>query len=200
MSGERSFLEVLELFLTGEVEELWHDKEKNSVRIGNLLWDKMPSVNDIRPLFYSRLESCQYWGTYIINEGSNQGREVMDMVVCLAGSQFASVRYNICSALWAFWDIKYSDALVLFLNDQEEPIRMVAISLLGEIPEEDFRYITRKLELDKYTLSRLHHVIKYYNALRADMVSELSDIAVNSNDEVLKTIDLGRAEKQSKGL
>ena len=114
IKSESSFGDLLESFLNGDIEEFFHDKEKSSLQKGNLLWDRLPSIDHIKPLFYSQLESCQYWGAYILNEGNFQSREIMDLAICLAGSQFPSVRYNICSALWSFWDVKYTEVLIFF--------------------------------------------------------------------------------------
>lgn len=192
ITNDSSFDELLESFLSGDIEELFHDKDKSSVQLGNLLWDKMPSVNHIKPLFYSQFESCQYWVTYIVNEGNDDGRELMDLAICLAGSHFATVRYNICSALWAFWNNRFIEALILFLNDRDEQTRMVALSLLGTIPDKDFESIAYKLKKDEYTACKLRHSIEYFSALRANNVESLKGIIQNTNDEVLKKVELLR--------
>ena len=192
ITNDSSFDELLESFLNGDIEELFHDKDKSSVQQGNLLWDKMPSINQIKSLFYSQFESCQYWGTYILKEGDGQGRELMDLAVCLSGSQFASIRYNICSALWDFWSNRYIETLILFLNDRDDQTRMVALSLLGQVPDKDFESIVCKLKKDEFTAYKLRHSIEYYSALRANNVELLSDIILNTNDQVLKRVDLLR--------
>lgn len=167
MYNELSFHEILELFLSGHVEELWQSEEDDSTDAGNKLWDRLPSVNDLRPLFYSHMESCLYWGTYIVNEGGDEGQELMDLMVCLAGSPFASVRYNVCSALWNFWDLRYADALILFLNDQEERVKFIAVSVMENMQDEDFVYVMNKLELDRYTHKKLQPNLKEIRQSRA---------------------------------
>ncbi|MBF7074283.1 hypothetical protein ISG33_12825 [Glaciecola sp. MH2013] len=189
MLEQSTFKELLELFLSGEVEKIWRSQTKMSTQIGNFLWDKIESPKDIKPLFYSPLESCQYWGTYIVKEGSVEYKVLMDLVICFAASPFSSVRNNVCSALWSFWDVKYSETLILYLNESNEKIKIIATLLLGKLSDKDYANVVSEIKQDKYSYKSIQYIIDYHDALRNGDVNLAKKIASNANDIVLDEVE-----------
>ena len=80
-----------------------------------------------------------------------------------------------------------------FLNDRDEQTKMVALSLLGKIPDKDYNFVIGKVKKDEYTNSKLRHAIEYFDALKANNIELLKEIVNNTSDESLKRVELLRS-------
>jgi len=186
-----AFPELLALFLSGQVETLWQNDNDNenldafSVSIGNRLWNEMSSISDISPLFYSEFESCLFWATYIVWEEGVKGCELMDLMMMVSGSQFSSVRENVCRSLYICWNMNYVDILINFLRDDIALVKDNALAILAKIPDNSFSALVEKVESGDESHQELKYIIKYFTALRLGKSSDLERIAMSSDDEPL---------------
>lgn len=185
---EASFSELIELFLSGDVENVNETDPDYCVKAGNELWNKMSGITDIFPLFDSSLETCLQCAVHIGYEGSYEGDEfegVSQLMLSVSKTQFKWVRYDICRFFYSHWNIKYADLLLRYLQDDEALVKSYAMAYLAKISDHDFNHVKNILTSSKKVTTDISHIFDYFTALRIGENATSDDIAKSSKDDEL---------------
>lgn len=185
---EASFSKLIELFLSGYIENVNEADPDYCVKAGNELWNKMSGITDIFPLFDSSLETCLQCAVHIGYEGSYESddfEEVSQLMLSVSETQFKWVRYDICKFFYSHWNIKYADLLLRYLQDDEALVKSYAMAYLAKISDHDFNYVKSNVTSTKKGATDISHIFDYFAALRIGENAISDDIAKSSKDDEL---------------